>query len=358
MRLNELKKLINETIQEEKRASNSFRKKGNWGRVIESTVKRVLVEAEEGDSDVEFSDVYGDTSATYGSTPADKLAGSDTKGLDNKFLSLGDGSNDAVEAGSTYGPVAASKLKASQKEVLAQKSIGFAAGFLKGEDKFKPEGNIGGIITSDGQILDGHHRWAGAYIVNPASKLEGTKIDLRWQQAVPVLRAIGIAFGHKKGNMGGSAGSVWGKSLSKEEFSEIFSKAVEKGGGWDKLAGVKKYCGNEFSDFNPESDKEKLINYLYSNYKKLESDGKPPNGMPDRVNMPVLVAGEGEDKVDEEGNPTSQKNTLGSDEVKAATELVNKGKIDIKPEYHDELEKAVSESVITRWNKLAGILKG
>jgi len=46
MRLNELKKLINETIQEEKRASNSFRKKGNWGRVVENIVRKVLNEAE------------------------------------------------------------------------------------------------------------------------------------------------------------------------------------------------------------------------------------------------------------------------------------------------------------------------
>lgn len=356
MRLNELRKLVNETVRQEQRKSRK-RSGRNFNRIVESAVRSVINE------DVTFSQAYGDKTDKYGETPADKLAASGDQGANNKFLQLGQGKQDIIEAGGTFGPTDAANLKASQAEVIYTKAISFAAGFLKGEDGFKPSGDIGGIITEDGQILDGHHRWAGAYIVNPKSQLSGTAIKMGWEQAIPVLRAIGVAFGHNTGNAGDASDSVWGPNgdLDEAAFGELFTKmVVEKSGGWENQKGVTKYCEG-FDKYDPlnEDDQKKLIKYLYKNYQKLRADGAPPAGMPSRIDMPVLVSGAGEDKEDDKGRKTSQANALGSDEVKAATDLLNKGKIDVKPDYSEEMENAVAnESIdLRRWNKLAGLLK-
>lgn len=359
MRLNELKKLVQETVREEK---TKQRKESNrdWNSLVESAVTSVLKE------DASFGDVYGDTSTKYGGSPAEEVAAAGEKGAGNEFLKLGSGDKDKVEAGGKFGPVSASALKASQAEVIYTKAIKFAAGFLVGGDGFKPAGNIGGIITKDGQILDGHHRWAGAYIVNPDSKLEGTSISMGWKEAIPVLRAIGIAFGHPTGNAGDASESVWGSNgdLTREQFKELFVNAkggVMDNGGWEAQKGVKKWCGADFADYDStnEEHQEKLIDKLYGNYGKLRSDGNPPSGMPSRIDMPVLVAGEGgKDDIDSEGNVKSQGNKLGSDEVAAATDALNKGEIDVNPDFSEEIEKATNESVdLRRWNKLAGLLK-
>jgi len=360
MRLNELKKLVQETVREERRKGSPRRRSQtgrNWSSLVEAAVSNVLNE------EASFSDAYGDTSTKYGGSPAEKVAAAGEKGAGNAFLKLGSGDKDKVEAGGKFGPVSASKLKASQAEVIYTKAIKFAAGFLKGGDGFKPQGDIGGIITKDGQILDGHHRWAGAYIVNPDSKLEGTSISMGWKEAIPVLRAIGIAFGHPTGNAGDASDSVWGGNgdLTRDQFKELFvGYVIDKNGGWEAQKGVSKWCGSDFADYDStnEEHQEKLIDKLFENYSLLRSDGAPPSGMPSRIDMPVLVSGEGEAKEDEEGNVTSQANVLGSNEVEAATSALAKGEIDVQPDYSEEIEKATNESVdLRRWNKLAGLLK-
>lgn len=318
------------------------------------------------EEDMKFNDIYGDAQSTkYGESPAEKVASQSEPGAGNEFLKLGDEAKDKVKAGGEFGPIAASKLKASQAEVLFPKAIKMAAGFLKGESGFKPEGNIGGIITKDKQILDGHHRWAGSYIVNPESQLSGTEVDMGWKEAIPVLRAIGIAFGHETGNAANDSKSVWGSAgdLSLEDFTKIFVDAViNLNGGWEKQKGVPTYVGSEFSDYDStnKEHQKKLVLKLYENYMKLKKEGAPPSGMPSRIDMPVLVSGGGEDKFDDEGNITSQANKLGADEVKAATHLLSKGAIDVKPNYNDKLKKvAANESIdLQRWNKLAGLIKG
>jgi len=363
MRLNQLKKLVHETVRAEQIKGSSKRRSKtndrNWNSLVEAAVANVLKE------EASFSDAYGDTSTKYGGSPAEKVAAAGAKGADNEFLKLGSGDKDKIEAGGKFGPVNASDLKASQAEVIYTKAIKFAAGFLVGGDGFKPQGDIGGIITQDGQILDGHHRWAGAYIVNPDSKLEGTSISMGWKEAIPVLRAIGIAFGHPTGNAGDKSDSVWGSNgdLTRDQFKELFVNAkggVMQNGGWEAQKGVSKWCGSDFADYDStnEEHQEKLIDKLYENYGKLRSDGAPPSGMPSRIDMPVLVSGEGDNKEDSKGNVTSQANVLGSNEVEAATSALANGEIDVKPDYSEEIEKATNESVdLRRWNKLAGILK-
>lgn len=79
-------------------------------------------------------------------------------------------------------------LKATQSEIKAEKTYGMADKYLKGEFK-----NIGDsvVVSRDGHILDGHHRWAALLTVDPSREMDVQVIDmdmddlLREAQAVP-----------------------------------------------------------------------------------------------------------------------------------------------------------------------------
>jgi hypothetical protein len=79
-------------------------------------------------------------------------------------------------------------LKATQSEIKAEKTYGMADAYLKG--KFP---NIGEsvVVSRDGHILDGHHRWAAMLTVDPSREMNVQVIDmdmddlLREAQAVP-----------------------------------------------------------------------------------------------------------------------------------------------------------------------------
>lgn len=67
------------------------------------------------------------------------------------------------------------KLKATQREIQAAKTIGMADAHLRG--KFD---NIDDsvIISSDNHILDGHHRWAALLTINPDREMNVIRVDM------------------------------------------------------------------------------------------------------------------------------------------------------------------------------------
>ena len=79
-------------------------------------------------------------------------------------------------------------LRATQSEIKAEKTYEFADSYLKG--KFQ---NIGDsvVVSRDGHILDGHHRWAAMLTVDPSREMDVQVIDmdmddlLREAQSVP-----------------------------------------------------------------------------------------------------------------------------------------------------------------------------
>ena len=59
-------------------------------------------------------------------------------------------------------------------------------------------GNLGSIVSKDGHILDGHHRYAATLFADPNAKIIGIEADLGIGDLVPVLRALGDAYGNKR----------------------------------------------------------------------------------------------------------------------------------------------------------------
>lgn len=79
-------------------------------------------------------------------------------------------------------------LRATQSEIKAEKTYGMADSYLKG--KFDTIGDSV-VVSRDGHILDGHHRWAALLTVDPSREMNVQVIDmdmddlLREAQAVP-----------------------------------------------------------------------------------------------------------------------------------------------------------------------------
>jgi hypothetical protein len=67
------------------------------------------------------------------------------------------------------------KLKATQREIKAGKSFGMADAYYKGD--FDPaDEEI--IVSSDGHILDGHHRWAAMLLADPEREMKVKQVDM------------------------------------------------------------------------------------------------------------------------------------------------------------------------------------
>ena len=123
-----------------------------------------------------------------------------TKGMPDdvkkRFLSKGsekvDGqTGDDVIAVKTNAKCRASEMNPTQSNILLGKSLAFGmSGGFAGK-------NLDGFATMDCDILDGHHRWSGTILASGDGELGGiTKVDAPAEIAIPMLRAIGNAFGN------------------------------------------------------------------------------------------------------------------------------------------------------------------
>jgi hypothetical protein len=84
------------------------------------------------------------------------------------------------------------KLAPGQKEIFLDEIIShllkkeeFVKKALKGKIK---DDDI--LISKDNHVIDGHHRWASAFILNPDCKLKCTKINLELKKAIPIFNEL------------------------------------------------------------------------------------------------------------------------------------------------------------------------
>lgn len=110
--------------------------------------------------------------------------------------------DDVVAGGNVNIPV--NQLLPSQTEIIVGKAIGMA---LKMMLEKKYGGNLEAIFSNDNYIMDGHHRWAATWLVQPKASVGGTKIDMKGEDLVRVLNVVtkgllGVAQGNEgKGNI-------------------------------------------------------------------------------------------------------------------------------------------------------------
>ena len=94
--------------------------------------------------------------------------------------------------------IAVADLKPSQSQIWLEKVIGMSLYFgpLKQSSEFLHEAPI--IVSSDGYILDGHHRFGAAMISDPSLKLTALKVDMEIRELVEMARSYGNAIGNEQ----------------------------------------------------------------------------------------------------------------------------------------------------------------
>lgn len=103
--------------------------------------------------------------------------------------------DDVVDSGLTT--VQADKLVPIQKQIYLSKSLTSTAEFgVNGSTDFLKNSAI--IVSGDNHIVDGHHRWSSALLIDPKMKMKALKIDMPIKKLVPLLRAYGDSIGNKR----------------------------------------------------------------------------------------------------------------------------------------------------------------
>lgn len=111
----------------------------------------------------------------------------------------GNPKDDSIQANmNASGPV--SDLKPTQSTLVSDKVLNFALAYLKGEP-WMDLSKMDAIVSGDKSIMDGHHRWAAALIVNPGMGVGYTLINLPLEKLISILNVYTKgALGKKEGN--------------------------------------------------------------------------------------------------------------------------------------------------------------
>lgn len=112
------------------------------------------------------------------------------RGLDDEDLQ-----DDKVKVASVR--VKAKELRPIQRQIYLDKSMGATGKFgVAATKQFLGKSLM--ILSEDQFIIDGHHRWTSALIVDPQIPLPGVKIGLPISKLLPVSLAYGDAIGNKR----------------------------------------------------------------------------------------------------------------------------------------------------------------
>lgn len=108
----------------------------------------------------------------------------------------GHSSDDRVSV--EYRRVTVGDLKPIQKQIYLDKSLGgLAKGTLESTISFLQNQTIY-IVSSDNYIIDGHHRYMSAMLLDPNMKVQTLSINLPIKTLLPLTLAYGDAIGNKR----------------------------------------------------------------------------------------------------------------------------------------------------------------
>jgi hypothetical protein len=230
----------------------------------------------------------------------------------------GDKADDQV-AGSKVS-IAVSQLKPAQTEIILVKAFNMALNTKGVGGEYPAGGDIGAIASADNHIMDGHHRWAATYLIDPSAGVDVTQIDL---PGGPLVTALNLytkgKLGIDKGNKGsGNVAEFTGQNIQ----DKIINVAKESGKSPDSPDG--KAPGYTWEELQKRlttfggGSFDKGLAKIKANADALPKEIMP--GAPARVEMPVI-----------------DKSKVADVQMRLA-----KGNLDIKPPYSPELKKAMS----------------
>lgn len=136
--------------------------------------------------------------------------------------------DEAIQANmNASGP--ASELRPTQSTLVSDKVLTFALAYLGGET-WMDLSKMDAIVSGDKAIMDGHHRWAAALIVNPRMAVNYTLINLPLEKLISILNVYTKgALGKEKGNP--DAGETLAQAFANLEskIRSAFSSGFQSG---------------------------------------------------------------------------------------------------------------------------------
>lgn len=215
--------------------------------------------------------------------------------------------------------VAAGKLKPSQKEVNPDKAVAFAILALLKKPPMQdgPGGDLQAIISKDNFIMDGHHRWAATFLVDPSATLDATQIDLPGGALVTALNVVTKGLG-RGGNTGTGDIAAFGGKPVEDEIRKAAENGIKGATAEEVTKALEEWGGSV----------DEAVKKMLANAAKMPKS--IPSWAPKRVDMPVINA----------------------PEVAAIAKKIAAGSVDIKAPFSPEVDKklnpsgAKSESVI------------
>jgi len=259
--------------------------------------------------DEDFPMKLSDVGAKYTKKQATKIATGGKKD--------GKEGDDKIPAGEAVFSV--KELKPSQSSMNIHKAMTFAIGMILKVGPFKqgPGGALNAIISKNGHIMDGHHRWIASGMVDPSSSIKGEHVMFPAKQLIAILNVLTL---HFTGKSKGKKASGGFDQFTNEELmlksmrhmaktgTTLDGKAVWPAKGDPAI--VVKAC-EMFTGEKGQAAVDSAARKMFQNASQLTLS--LPSGFPTRPDMPMISAGEGH--------------------VKAAVQLLKIGAIDVNPTY-------------------------
>ena len=172
----------------------------------------------------------------------------------------------------------AAGLKPSQTSMVLPKALGMALFMLKSG---KVGGDLGALVSSDGHILDGHHRWAATILASgKQGKVGGYGGKLRGRELLKVLNIISKGmFNVRNGKPGKGALSTFTPANVRSMLEDFIVNGIPGQFPWspeDVRATLEKSFGSV----------EEGIDQMAGNAKLITTS--VPGWAPDRKQMPVI----------------------------------------------------------------------
>jgi len=247
--------------------------------------------------------------------------------------------DDTVDAGAVSRP--ASSLKASQTTMDFGKFVGMAIQMLGKMGSFTSGagGDLGAIVSSDGHIMDGHHRWAATLMVDPSAKVGGLLVGLPGEKLVGVLNVWTAAHGGKGKPSDTDLSSLTGDSVA-SKFKEMCSKGGKFLPSPEEI--LKAFNAEGFDSLDAAAE------HVKKNWDSTEGARAIEGWMPPKVDMPAIEP----------------------DQLSQVAKDISSGTMDINPPYSPDVAASMgggkptkSESsrhagdpILERWQKLAGLV--
>lgn len=177
---------------------------------------------------------------------------------------------------------AAASLKPSQTTMVLDKALGMALFMLKSG---KVGGDLGALVSADGQIMDGHHRWSATIFASgKKGKVGGFGAQLPGKQLLKLLNILTKGkFNVRAGKAGKGSLAAFTPANVAKKLTEFTVKGIPGEFPWS-AADVQKVLVDEFGTV------EKGIETIAERANLIPK--KVPSWAPDRKQMPVIEPGQ------------------------------------------------------------------